>query len=68
MCRYRGMLLGFVSFKRPPLKAIAISDADLAKCIAMAGPLVCGISQEVSLGEGDLAVRRAAMAWRTARS
>ena len=48
------MILGFVSFKRPPLKAIAISDADLAKCIATAGPLVCGISQEVSLGEGDL--------------
>ena len=57
VCRYREMLLGFVSFKRPPLKAIAISDADLAKCIATAGPLVCGISQEVSLGEGDLAVR-----------
>lgn len=43
LCRYRRMLLGFVSFKRPPLKAIAISDADLAKCIATAGPLVCGI-------------------------
>ena len=66
VCRYRGMLLGFVSFKRPPLKAIAISDADLAKCIAMAGPLVCGISQEVSLGEGDLAVRQAMAALRTA--
>ena len=66
VCRYREMLLGFVSFKRPPLKAIAISDADLAKCIAMAGPLVCGISQEVSLGEGDLAVRQAMAALRTA--
>ena len=66
VCRYREMLLGFVSFKRPPLKAIAISDADLAKCIATAGPLVCGISQEVSLGEGDLAVRQAMAALRTA--
>ena len=60
------MLLGFVSFKRPPLKTVAISDADLAKCIATAGPLVCGISQEVSLGEGDLAVRQAMAALRTA--
>ena len=66
VCRYRGMLLGFVSFRRPPLKAIAISDADLAKCIATAGPLVCGISQEVSLGEGDLALRQAMAALRTA--
>lgn len=66
VCRYRGMLLGFVSFKRPPLKAIAISDADLAKCIATAGPLVCGISQEVSLGEGDIAVRQAMAALQTA--
>lgn len=68
VCRYRGMLLGFVSFKRPPLKAIAISDADLAKCIATAGPLLCGISQEVSLGEGDLAVRQAMAALRTAEA
>lgn len=66
VCRYRGMLLGFVSFKRPPLKAIAISDADLAKCIATAGPLVCGISQEVPLGEGDIAVRQAMAALQTA--
>lgn len=66
VCRYRGMLLGFVSFKRPPLKAIAISDADLAKCIATAGPLVCGISQEVPLGEGDIAVRQAMAALKTA--
>ncbi len=66
VCRYRGMLLGFVSFKRPPLRAIAISDADLAKCIATAGPLVCGISQEVPLGEGDIAVRQALAALRTA--
>ena len=66
VCRYRGMLLGFVSFKRPPLRAIAISDADLAKCIATAGPLVCGISQEGSLGEGDLALRQAMAALRTA--
>lgn len=68
VCRYRGMLLGFVSFKRPPLKAIAISDADLEKCVATAGPLVAGISQEVSLGEGDLAVRQAMAALRTAEA
>lgn len=68
VCRYRGMLLGFVSFRRPPLKAIAISDADLEKCVATAGPLVAGISQEVSLGEGDLAVRQAMAALRTAEA
>ena len=66
VCRYRGMLLGFVSFRRPPLKAIAISDADLAKCIATAGPLVCGISQEVPLGEADIAVRQAMAALQAA--
>ncbi len=66
VCRYRGQLLGFVSFKRPPLKAVAISDADLEKCVATAGPLICGISQEVALGEADLAVRQAMAALETA--
>lgn len=67
-CRYRGRILGFVSFKRPPLKAVAISDADLETCVATAGPLFCGISQEVPLGEADLAVRQAMAALGAARN
>ncbi|NHM16581.1 PucR family transcriptional regulator [Eggerthellaceae bacterium zg-887] len=67
-CRYRGRILGFVSFKRPPLKAIAISDADLEKCVATASPLICGISQEMALGEADLAVRQAMAALDTAHN
>lgn len=67
VCRYRGILLGFVSFKRPPLKAIAISEADLEKYLSTIGPLVCGISQEVPLSEGDIAVRQAMAALRTAQ-
>lgn len=66
VCRYRGMLLGFVSFKRPPLKTIANSDADLQVCISTALPLVCGISHELPLGEADLAVRQAMAALHTA--
>lgn len=67
VCPYRGMVLGFVSFKRPPLKAIAISDADLEKCVATAGHFRCGISQEVTLGEGDIALRQAMAALNTAQ-
>lgn len=67
-CLYRGVVLGFVSFKRPPLKAIAISDADLEKCVATVGHFWCGISQEVTLGEGDIALRQAMAALKTARN
>ena len=67
VCLYRHMVLGFVSFKRPPLKVIAISDADLEKCVATAGHFLCGISQEVTLGEGDIALRQAMAALATAK-
>ncbi len=67
VCQYRGVVLGFVSFKRPPLKAVAVSDADLEKCVAIAGQFWCGISQEVTLGEGDIALRQAMAALKTAR-
>ena len=57
--RYRDQLLAFVSYDRPPRGAIARSEADLVARIEAAGRLRCGVSQEVSLGQGDLAIRQA---------
>lgn len=66
VCIYDDMVLGFVSFKRPPLSVITISEANLARYISQIGPLHCGLSQELPLGEGDLALRQAIAALETA--
>ncbi|MCI8366332.1 MAG: PucR family transcriptional regulator [Eggerthellaceae bacterium] len=66
-CVYDDMILAFVSFKRPPQSVITISEADLAATMSQAGPLLCGISQELPMGEGDLAIRQAQASLATAR-
>lgn len=66
-CVYDDVILVFISFKRPPQSVITISEADLAANIAQAGPLLCGLSQELPMGEGDLAIRQAQAALATAR-
>jgi len=66
-CVYDDVILAFISFKRPPQSVITISEADLAANIAQAGPLLCGLSQELPMGEGDLAIRQAQAALATAR-
>ncbi len=65
-CLYDQIILGFVSFKRPPQSVITISEANLAERIVQAGPMHCGLSQELPLGEGDLAIRQALAALQTA--
>ena len=65
-CLYDQVILGFVSFKRPPQSVITISEANLAQRIVQAGPMHCGLSQELPLGEGDLAIRQALAALQTA--
>lgn len=65
-CLYDQVILGFVSFKRPPQSVITISEANLAERIVQAGPMHCGLSQELPLGEGDLAIRQALAALQTA--
>lgn len=57
--RYRNTQLGLISYKRPPKELIAMSDPDLQRRMAEAGTLYCGISLEMPLGEGDLALRQA---------
>ncbi|WP_251230298.1 PucR family transcriptional regulator [Adlercreutzia aquisgranensis] len=66
VCIYDDMILGFVAFKRPPQSVITISEANLAKYVVQAGPMCCGLSQELPLGEGDLAIRQALAALQTA--
>lgn len=67
-CIYDDCILGFVSFKRPPQSVITVSEANLAKFMVQAGPMHCGLSQELPLGEGDLAIRQALAALQTART
>lgn len=57
--RYHDRLLAFTSYDRPPRGAVARSEADLVARIEAAGRLRCGVSQEVPLGQGDLAIRQA---------
>ena len=65
-CIYDNCILGFVAFKRPPQSVITVSEANLAKFVVQAGPMRCGLSQELPLGEGDLAIRQALAALQTA--
>lgn len=65
-CIYDSTILGFVSFKRPPQSVITATEANLAEMIEHAGAIRCGLSLELPLGEGDLAIRQALAALNTA--
>ncbi len=64
---YKGTLMGFISFSRKPQTVITIDEANLARLVEQLGDVRCGISQEMPLEEGDLAIRQALAALRTAR-
>lgn len=66
-CRYHDCALAFVSYARPPIDGVSRSEPDLVKRIEGTGRVRCGISEELPLGEGDLAVRQACAALTHAR-
>lgn len=61
-CRYHDYLLAFVSYSRPPIDGRSHSEPDLIGRIEAMSSVRCGVSEEVPLGEGDLAVRQARFA------
>ena len=60
--RYHDRLLAFASYDRLPRGAVARSEADLIARLGAVGRLSLGVSQEVPLGQGDLAIRQACAA------
>lgn len=65
--RYHGCALMLVSYQRPPAAWALESDSEFMQLLKASGRFVAGISEEVPLGEGDLAVREAAAALEQAR-
>ena len=66
-CRYHDLLLAFVSYAQPPASVRAASEADLVARIQGIGPLWLGVGEEGPLSDGDLSVREALAALKTAR-
>lgn len=67
-CRYHDLLLAFVSYAQPPASVRAASEADLVARIQRIGPLWLGVGEEGPLSDGDLSVREALAALKTART
>ncbi len=65
--RRHDSLLAFASYDRPPLEGPARSETALVSSIEAIGPVHAGVSEEVPLSEGDLAVRQALAALDCAR-
>lgn len=59
ICRYHDVLLAFVSYSYPPVGGISHSESDLIARFGSRIAFSCGFSEEVPLGEGDLAIRQA---------
>ncbi len=64
---YQGIVLGFISFSRKPQTVITIAEADLSMLASQIPGMHCGISQELPLEEGDLAIRQALASLSTAQ-
>lgn len=64
--RYHGMLLAFVSYAQPPASVRAASEADLIARIRRTGLVRVGVGEEGPLSDGDLTVREALAALKTA--
>lgn len=65
---YGDVVLGFISFLRKPQTIITIAEADLCRLAGQMQGAHVGISQEAPLEEGDLCIRQALAALKTARA
>lgn len=57
--RYHGCAIMVITYNRPPAAFQMESDSEFIQLLRPYGRIVCGISEEVPLGQGDLAVREA---------
>ncbi|WP_080799820.1 PucR family transcriptional regulator [Arabiibacter massiliensis] len=65
--RYHGALLAFVSYVQPPAGVRTRSEADLVARLLATGPVSLGVGEETPLGDGDMSVREALAALKTAQ-
>lgn len=66
--RYHGTLLAFVSYAQPPAGVRSRSEGDLVGRMLAAGPVSLGVGEETPLSDGDMSVREALAALKTAQT
>lgn len=67
-CRYKDMLLVFVSYSEPSTSVRSKSEADLAQRLSQISNVRLGIGEECPLPDGDLSVREAVASMNTSRT
>lgn len=67
-CRYKDMLLAFVSYSEPSATIRSRSEADLAIRLSQIANVRLGIGEECPLPDGDLSVREAIASMTTSRT
>lgn len=65
--RYHAALLAFVSYTQPPAGVRARSEGDLVARLLSMGPVLLGVGEETPLSDGDISVREALAALKTAQ-
>lgn len=65
--RHHGTLLAFVSYAQPPAAVRTRSEGDLVARLLTAGPVSLGVGEETPLSDGDMSVREALAALKTAQ-
>lgn len=65
--RYHGALLTFVSYAQPPAGVRTRSEGDLVARMRTAGSVSLGVGEETPLSDGDMSVREALAALKTAQ-
>ncbi|MBC5584210.1 helix-turn-helix domain-containing protein [Eggerthella sp. NSJ-70] len=65
--RYHGALLAFVSYAQPPAGVRSRSEGDLVARMRTAGSVSLGVGEETPLSDGDMSVREALAALKTAQ-
>lgn len=66
--RYHGMLLALVSYTQPPAGVRSRSEGDLIARILATGPVSLGVGEETPLSDGDMSIREALAALKTAQT
>lgn len=65
--RHHEALLAFVSYMQPPAGVRTRSESDLAARLLATGPVSLGVGEETPLSDGDMSVREALAALKTAQ-
>lgn len=65
--RYHGALLALVSYAQPPAGVRTRSESDLTMRLLAAGQVHLGVGEETPLSDGDMSVREALAALKTAQ-